>query len=269
MDTGAHLHAQGEKLLCSLQGQLAGTHETHPARSNRSRPMPLRKHRNFSPRLRTWPARIAALNESVRHLESDLDAHLEGLASEIVSGAGSSNRERCGSGPQRPCKHAARMKSKPRLSEMCGHLRTIQNRIENSFSASLQDPGRGSRAVDHTTIRGTRATIPGKVAARTRQGLEFRGERSGPTTSSGTRTRGRPKLDCKDSIVGRARAKNASRRGEFRTACALNFRYKGLTSWASPLPAASRKPPRRAHHCSSRWVGKYTASGTTIRYPSR
>jgi len=28
-----------------------------------------------------------------------------------------------------------------RLSEMCGHLRTIQNRIEDSFSASLKTQG--------------------------------------------------------------------------------------------------------------------------------
>src|SRR5216683_223898 len=66
-----------------------------------------------------------------------------------------------------------------------------------------ESPRRGSRAVNRATIRGTRTEIHRKVAACTRQRLELGGQYSGATTSSGTRTRGRPKLDCNDLIVGR------------------------------------------------------------------
>ena len=77
------------------------------------------------------------MNESVRRLESDLDAHLENIAGEIVSEA----RTRLENSVTLTLKDLQARGSnevESRLNEICGHLRTIQNRIESSFSGSLK-----------------------------------------------------------------------------------------------------------------------------------
>jgi hypothetical protein len=84
--------------------------------------------------------RIATLNESVRHLESDLDAHLERLGSEIVADVKAQLESATASVLKDLQKHGAN-EVQARVDEACGHLRTIQNRIETSFSGSLQTQG--------------------------------------------------------------------------------------------------------------------------------
>jgi len=80
------------------------------------------------------------LNESVRHLESDLDAHLEGVASEIVSQA-RTQLENAVALTLKDLQARGSNEVETWLSEICGHLRTIQNRIESSFSGSLKAQG--------------------------------------------------------------------------------------------------------------------------------
>ena len=84
--------------------------------------------------------RMAALNESVRRLESDLDAHLARIAAEIISGA-EAQIESAGALALKNLQARGSNEVETRLSEMCGHLRTIQNRIEDSFSASVTARG--------------------------------------------------------------------------------------------------------------------------------
>src|SRR5271169_1483665 len=140
LETGAHLDAQGEKLLCSLQGQLADSHEIHRREIEQIQADTAAKASHLQSEVSDLGQRIAAMNESVRRLESDLDAHLERVAGEIVSAA----RTQLQSAVAQTLKDMQTRGSneaESRLNEICGHLRTIQNRIEGSFSGSLKTQG--------------------------------------------------------------------------------------------------------------------------------
>ena len=87
LDTGVHLNVQSEKLLGSLQGQLANSHDAHRREIEQIHADAATKATHLQLEVTELGARIAGLNESVRRLESDLDAHLENIAGEIVSEA--------------------------------------------------------------------------------------------------------------------------------------------------------------------------------------
>jgi hypothetical protein len=140
LETGAHLNAQGEKLLCSLQGQLAASHEVHRREIEQVLVDAAAKASQLQSEVSDLGRRIAAMNESVRRLESDLDAHLEGVAGEIVSEA-RTQLENAVALALKDLQARGSNEGETRLSEICGHLRTIQNRIENSFSGSLKTQG--------------------------------------------------------------------------------------------------------------------------------
>jgi hypothetical protein len=140
LETGAHLNAQGEKLLCSLQGQLADSHEVHRREIEQIRADAAAKASQLQSEVSDLGRRMTTLNESVRRLESDLDAHLERVAAEIVSGA-ESQIESAVALALKNLQARGSNEVETRLGEMCGHLRTIQNRIEDSFSASVTAQG--------------------------------------------------------------------------------------------------------------------------------
>lgn len=140
LDTGAHLNAQGEKLLSSLQGQLANSHDAHRREIEQIQADSAAKASQLQSEVSDLSRRMAALNESVRRLESDLDAHLEGIAGEIVSEA-RTQLEKAVALTLKDLQVRGSNAVETRLNEMCGHLRTIQNRIEESFSASVTAQG--------------------------------------------------------------------------------------------------------------------------------
>jgi hypothetical protein len=140
LETGAHLNEQGEKLLCSLQGQLADSHEVHRREIEQIRADAAAKASQLQSEVSDLGRRMTTLNESVRRLESDLDAHLERVAAEIVSGA-ESQIESAVALALKNLQARGSNEVETRLGEMCGHLRTIQNRIEDSFSASVTAQG--------------------------------------------------------------------------------------------------------------------------------
>src|SRR6202047_3831730 len=140
LETGAHLNAQGEKLLSSLQGQLADSHTAYCREIRQIQAEATAKASQLQSEVSDLGRRIAALNESVRRLESDLDAHLEGIAGEIVSEA-RTQLEKVVALALKDLQGRGANEGETRLNEMCSHLRTIQNRIENSFSGSLQTQG--------------------------------------------------------------------------------------------------------------------------------
>ena len=140
LETGAHLEAHGEKLLSSLQGQLAESHEVHRRQVGQIQAEAAAKASQLQTEVSDLGRSMAALNESVRRLESDLDAHLEHLATEIVSGA----KDQIESAVAQALKNLQTRGSneiESRLGEMSGHLRTIQNRIEDSFYGSVTAQG--------------------------------------------------------------------------------------------------------------------------------
>jgi hypothetical protein len=140
LQAGSHLNAQGEKLLYSLQAQLAESHAVHRREIEQFQTDAAAKAFQLQSEVSDLGRRIATLNESVRRLESDLDAHLKGLASELVSGA-EAQIESAGTLVLKNLQARGSNEVETRLSEMCGHLRIIQNRIEDSFSASLKTQG--------------------------------------------------------------------------------------------------------------------------------
>jgi hypothetical protein len=142
-EAGAHLNAQSEKLLSSLQGQLADSHQVHRREMVEIQADTTAKASHLQSEVSDLGRRIAALNESVRRLESDLDAHLERIAAEIVSGS-EAQIESAVALELKKLQARGSNEVETRLSEMCGHLRTIQNRIEDSFSASLKTQGEES-----------------------------------------------------------------------------------------------------------------------------
>jgi hypothetical protein len=76
----------------------------------------------------------------VRRLESDLDAHLEGIATEIIADTHTQLESAVGV-VLKDLQVRGANEAGTRLDEVCGQLRTIQNRIENSFSGSLTSQG--------------------------------------------------------------------------------------------------------------------------------
>jgi uncharacterized small protein (DUF1192 family) len=140
LDSGAHLHAQSEKLLSSLQQRLVETHEAHRRETEAIQAEVAATTSRLQADVAELEGRIAGLNESVRRLEADLDAHLEEIAREIVSSAGT-QIESAVALALKDLQARGSNEVETKVNEICGHLRTIQNRVENSFSGSLQSQG--------------------------------------------------------------------------------------------------------------------------------
>jgi hypothetical protein len=137
---GSHLEIRGEKLLSSLQGQLANSHDAHRREIEQIQADTAAKASQLQSEVSDLGGRIAGLNESVRRLESDLDAHLESVAGAVVAEA-RTQLENAVSFSLKDLQARGSNEVESRLNEVCGHLRTIQNRIESSFSVSLKTQG--------------------------------------------------------------------------------------------------------------------------------
>lgn len=140
LDTGAHFNAQGEKLLSSLQKQLADSHQEHCQDLEKIRTDTATKAAGLQTGVLDLGRRVTALNESVRRLETDLDAHLERVAGEIVSEA-RTQLESAVVVNHKALQTRGSTEVEAKLNEICGHMRTIQNRIEESFGGSLNAQG--------------------------------------------------------------------------------------------------------------------------------
>jgi len=143
LDTGAHLEGHGEKLARSLERQLAEAHEGYRHSFEQMQVAGETKAAKVRAEVAELVKRIGTLNDSVRRLESELDAHLVGMAGEIVSGAEGQIDSAAAQALKNLHARAAN-EIEARLSEMCGHLRTIQNRIEESFAGSVAAQGEGA-----------------------------------------------------------------------------------------------------------------------------
>ncbi len=140
LEVGAHLDGQGDKLLCSLQGRLAESHQVHRREVEQMQADVLAKASHLHSEVSDLGRSVAALNESVRRLESELDAHLVRVAGEIVTGA-EGQIESAVALALKNLQARGSNEVETSLSEMSSHLRTIQNRIENSFVGSVTMQG--------------------------------------------------------------------------------------------------------------------------------
>jgi len=136
LEAGAQLNAQGEKLATSLEQRLIETNVVHRREVEQMQADATAKASKLHSEVADLNRRIATLNESVRRLESDLDAHLEHIAGEIVSDA-QTQLQGAVTSALKDLQVRGSNEVETRLDEVCGHLRAIQNRIENSFSGSL------------------------------------------------------------------------------------------------------------------------------------
>ena len=140
LDAGTQLTTQSTELVSSLERRLVETHELHRREIEQVQADLAAKLSPLQAEVVDLGRRIATLNQSVRRLESELDSHLEKVAAEIVSDTRTQLESTVGVALKdlqiRGSKEAA-----TRLDEVCGQLRTIQNRIENSFSGSLKSQG--------------------------------------------------------------------------------------------------------------------------------
>jgi len=140
LEAGSQLDAQGERLLASLQGQLVGSHDAHRREIEQIHANAAAKAVQLQSEVDDLGRRMAMLNESVRRLEADLDAHLEKVAAEIVTQA-RTQLDNAGALTLKDLQTRGANEVENWLNEICGHLRTIQNRIENSCSGSLKAQG--------------------------------------------------------------------------------------------------------------------------------
>ena len=150
LEVGAHLDAQGDKLLSSLQGQLAESHQVHRGEIEQMQADVVAKAAQLHSEVSDLGARIGALNESVRRLESELDAHLVRVAGEIVTGA-EGQIESAVALALKNLQARGSNEIESSVGEMCSHLRTIQNRIENSFVGSVTT--QGEEAIQSIALR--------------------------------------------------------------------------------------------------------------------
>jgi hypothetical protein len=140
LDAGARLHEQSAELMTSLEHRLVQTHEGHRQEIEQIQADVADKTLQLQAEVMDLGRRIATLNESVRRLESDLDAHLEGVAAKIVSDARDQLDTAVGV-ILKDLQIRGANESGNRIDEVCSQLRTIQNRIENSFAGSLRSQG--------------------------------------------------------------------------------------------------------------------------------
>jgi hypothetical protein len=140
LDGGAQLTGQSAELFTSLESRLREAHETHRREIEEIQADLAAKSSQLQAGVVDLGRRIATLNESVRRLESDLDAHLQRVAGEIVSDARTQLESAVGV-VLKDLQIRGSNEVGNRLDEVCGQLRTIQNRIENSFSGSLKSQG--------------------------------------------------------------------------------------------------------------------------------
>jgi len=137
IEAGSRLDDQGERLLSSLQGQLTNSHDAHRREIEQIHAVVAAKALQLQSEVTDLGRRMAVLNESVRRLESDLDAHLDKIAAEIISAA-RTQLESAAALTLKDLQARGSDEVENRLNEICSHLRTVQNRIENSCSGSLK-----------------------------------------------------------------------------------------------------------------------------------
>jgi hypothetical protein len=134
---GNNLAQRSEDLFHTLQQHLREEHAEHHRKMQEIQTAMASESAQLQSQLVDFGNRISRLNESVRRLESDLDAHLEHLAGEIVSAAHS----RLESSAEQIVKDLGTRNGEEldkQLHDACERLRIVQKGIEASVSDGLR-----------------------------------------------------------------------------------------------------------------------------------
>jgi len=139
-ETRGRLETYSEELVGSLERRLSDGHNTYRREIEQIQADGAAKASQLQAEVTDLGRSMGALNEAVRRLEAELDGHLQNLATEIVAGA-RRQLEEAVAAAVKDLQTQAGNEADRQVDEVCGHLRTIQNRIEKSFSGSLKVQG--------------------------------------------------------------------------------------------------------------------------------
>ncbi len=136
-EAGTDLERQGEEFLQTLQQRLGEEHAAYRREMQKVQAKAATESSQLQAQTTDLGSRLAKLNESVRQLESDLDARLSRMASDIISGA----RTQLDRAVDVVLKELGTRNAKElehQLGAACGQLKTVQKGIETSISALLR-----------------------------------------------------------------------------------------------------------------------------------
>jgi hypothetical protein len=137
LEAGADLERQSEEFLQSLQQRLGEEHDAYRREMQKTQAEVAYESSQLQAQTTDLARRLAQLNESVRKLESDLDARLSRMAGDIISGA----RTQLDRAVDVVLKELGTRNAKElanQLDEACGRLKTVQKGIETSISTLLR-----------------------------------------------------------------------------------------------------------------------------------
>lgn len=140
VDAREQLNARSEELLSSLERRLLDSHDAHRREMEQIQGEGAARASQLQAEVTDLGRSMGALNESVRKLETELEEHLQRLGAQIVADA-RAQLETAVAAAVKELQTRATNEADKQIDEVCGHLRTIQNRIEKSFSGSLKTQG--------------------------------------------------------------------------------------------------------------------------------
>jgi len=139
-DTRGRLDTYSQELVSSLERRLSDAHGAFRSELEHIQTDSAAKASQLQAEVTDLGRAMGALNEAMRRLEAELDGQLQHLADEIVGGARTELESAVAASIKDLQTHAGNQVDK-QMDEVCGHLRTIQNRIEKSFAGSLKSQG--------------------------------------------------------------------------------------------------------------------------------
>jgi hypothetical protein len=137
LDAGSSLDRRSETRLQALQQTLSDDYHSYRRDVEQIQAAVESKSVVLEAQISDLHARTGMLNESVRRLETDLDAHLDNLARQIIASAGA-ELEKAASVVMKDLQRRGTVDLSTRLDEACDRLKRIQLEIEDTASEELR-----------------------------------------------------------------------------------------------------------------------------------
>jgi hypothetical protein len=137
LEAGSRLDRRGEEHLQVLHQRLGEEHDAYRREMEQVQAAVESKSAQLEARVVDLGSRTGKLDESVRRFESNLDAHLEKIAGDIVTAA-STELDSTAGVVLRKLKTDGAKDLENQLDQACRRLNTIQKEIEGSISGALK-----------------------------------------------------------------------------------------------------------------------------------